>query len=70
MAIRMEFGSAENLKNLLMLSPEPPSVNAIKMELEEFQKSIATGSQVRVTLEDGVAAVETASLILEKIQGI
>lgn len=70
MAIRMEFGSAENLKNLLMLSPEPPSVNAIKMELEEFQKSIASGSQVRVTLEDGVAAVETASLILDKIQGI
>lgn len=68
-AIKLEFGSPGKLKNLLVFSPETPSVNAIKMELEEFLKSIRDNGPVRVTLEDGVAAVETASLILEKIQG-
>jgi predicted dehydrogenase len=68
-AIRLEFGSPDRLKNLLMLTPESPSVNAIKMELEEFLRSIRDNAPVRVSLEDGVAAVETAALILERIQG-
>jgi predicted dehydrogenase len=68
-AIRLEFGSPDRLKNLLMLTPESPSVNAIKMELEEFLRSVRDNAPVRVTLEDGVAAVETAALILDRIQG-
>lgn len=68
-AIRLEFGSPDRLKNLLMLTPEPPSVNAIKMELEEFLNSIRDNAPIRVSLEDGVAAVETAALILDRIQG-
>jgi len=39
------------------------------MELEEFRKSVEDGAPIRVTLQDGVAAVETAAAIIEKIQG-
>lgn len=68
-AMRLEFGTEGNQKNLLVITPETPSVNAIKMELEEFLKSITHNTPVRVSLEDGVAAVETAAQIMEKIQG-
>jgi len=68
-AIRLAFGSETHTKNLLVLTPESPSVNAIKMELEEFAQSILKGSPIRVSLADGVAAVDTAAQIMEKIQG-
>lgn len=68
-AMRVEFGSDENKRNLLVFSPEAPAINAIKMELEEFRKSVEAGAPIRVTLQDGVAAVEMASAIIEKIQG-
>lgn len=68
-AMKVEFGSDDNKRNLLVFSPEAPAINAIKMELEEFRKSVAEGAPVRVTLQDGVAAVEMASAIIEKIQG-
>jgi len=68
-AMKVEFGTDSNKKNLLVFSPEAPAVNAIKMELEEFRKSVEDGAPIRVTLQDGVAAVETAAAIIEKIQG-
>lgn len=54
-------------KYLRYEKPEVESVNAIKMELEEFAKSILHQAPVRVTLADGVAAVEVAHQILTKI---
>lgn len=54
-------------KQISVEMPPIEPVNAIKMELEEFARSIETGQPVKVPLEDGYRALKVAYSILEKI---
>lgn len=47
--------------------PEKKEVNAIKMELELFHKSIVTNKQTPVTAHDGYLAMELGQRIIDKI---
>jgi len=47
--------------------PEVPAVNAIKMELELFGQAILHNTEIEVSLQDGVNALELATQIMEKL---
>lgn len=63
----MEIETATGQKIIDIKMPEPLSVNAIQMELETFADSIQEGIPIRVTIEDGLRALEVAHQIIEKI---
>lgn len=63
-----EVNTGETKRYLLFDKPPTPPVNAIKMELEEFSKSILEGAPVRVSLRDGYRALKAAHEILEEIE--
>jgi hypothetical protein len=67
--MKIPFGSEGHLKNLVIIEPPIPEVNAIRMELETFAAAIREEIPVRVSLSDGVNALETAMTVLDKIQG-
>ncbi len=48
-------------------TPQIPPINAIRMELEEFCRSVLLGHPVRVSIEDGYQAMEVAHQILSKM---
>ncbi|MGG9972499.1 Gfo/Idh/MocA family protein [Ferruginibacter sp. SUN002] len=54
-------------KTIAIANPIVEDGNAIKMELEEFKRSIVTDSDTTVTVVDGFRAMEVAHQILEKI---
>lgn len=55
-------------KEIYFEKPEVKPNNAILDELETFADAINTDSEVRVTLEDGVRALELAHQILDRFQ--
>lgn len=65
--LHVKFDSGDSTKFLVFELPEVQEVNAIQMELKEFAASIAEGTPVRVSIEDGYKALEAAHMILEKI---
>jgi predicted dehydrogenase len=54
-------------KTIAMANPAVPEVNAIKMELEEFKKSIEENTKTVVNEMDGLMAMDVAHQILAKI---
>ncbi len=54
-------------KTIAMANPVVPEVNAIKMELEEFKKSVLNNTRTIVSEMDGLMAMDVAHQILEKI---
>lgn len=66
-AMSMPLDNGKETKYLVFERPEAREVNAIKMELEEFAASIATGAPVRVPLADGYRALKVAHMILQEI---
>ncbi len=65
MAMPLETG--KETKFLVFEKPESRGVNAIKMELEEFARSVQQGEPVKVSLQDGYNALEAAHMILARI---
>lgn len=66
--LKFEFKTGNNeTKFLTFETPKVEQVNSIKLELEEFAKAIQDGGPTAVSLEDATAALETAYLIIEKI---
>lgn len=63
-----EVNTGEKKRYLSFNKPETPPVNAIKMELEEFAKSILEDAPVRVSLRDGYKALKAAYEILAEIE--
>ena len=55
---------------IAVASPPVEEVNAIKMELEAFKNSIINNIEPPVSLLDGLAAMEIAHQILEKIKNV
>jgi predicted dehydrogenase len=64
----LEIELPDNSKKYITYeTPEKKEVNAIKMELELFHKSITQNKPVPVTVQEGYNAMDVAHQILEKI---
>jgi predicted dehydrogenase len=55
-------------KSILVRNPEPPDINAIRMELEKFTESILQNKPTLVSELDGYRAMDIAHQILQKIK--
>ena len=64
---KIEFQSGDSVKTLTFETPKVVPVNSIRMELEEFAKSIINDTEPPVTLEQATAALDTAFMIMDKI---
>jgi predicted dehydrogenase len=65
---QFEIELADSTKKYITYDvPEPKEVNAIKMELELFLKSILTNKPTPVTVHDGYLAMELGQRILDRI---
>lgn len=65
-AFPLVIGPNEETRYISFEQPKPPQVNAIKMELQQFEASISQKSPVAVSLKDGFRALELA----ERINGV
>jgi predicted dehydrogenase len=54
-------------KKIGISNPKIETVNAIKLELQEFKNAIINNTETPVTIIDGYRAMEVAHLILDKI---
>ncbi len=52
-----EIGEGESKKEIYFISPPEMDINSLKMELEEFAKSILYDTEVKVTGHDGLRAL-------------
>lgn len=66
-AFTFDIDTPNGTKTFAIASPQAPEVNAIKAELSSFAESIRNGRPPVVNEIDGLRAVETAHLILQKI---
>ncbi|MFM2376952.1 MAG: hypothetical protein RLZZ165_2049 [Bacteroidota bacterium] len=64
---KVEFKSGDTTKTLTFESPKVTPVNSIKVEFEEFARAINNDTEPPVTLEQATAALDTALMIMEKI---
>jgi predicted dehydrogenase len=64
---KIEFKSGESTKTLTFENPKVTPVNSIRMEFEEFAKAINNDTEVPVTLEQATLALDTAYMIMDKI---
>lgn len=64
---KIEFKSGDTTKTLTFEHPKVQPVNSIKLEFEEFARAIKEDIEPPVTLEQATAALDTAYLIMEKI---
>lgn len=67
-ATMTELDTFSGKKYLQIAQPEAPANNAIQTELAYFAQAISENTPSRVPLEDGLAALELAHLILERIK--
>ena len=65
--IQYPMDAGDKKKFLVFEQPEIPEVNSIGLELEEFAKAIREDGPVRVSISDGLRALDVAHQILEKI---
>jgi len=59
------IGEGKNKKDIFFVSPPRIEVNSLKLELEEFARSIIFDNAVKVTGEEGLRALELAQKIIE-----
>lgn len=62
-AMPLVIGPDQETRYISFEQPEAPSVNAIKMELQQFEASISRGEAIAVSLADGFRALELAESI-------
>ena len=62
-----QIGTGENLRDIIYERPAVPEVNSLQLELEEFARAVTMNLEPKVTGEQGLMALETASSILEQI---
>jgi predicted dehydrogenase len=66
-AFAFDIETPNGIRTIAITSPQVPQVNAIKMELQEFIKSIKNDTRPIVNEIDGLRAMEVAHQILQKI---
>ncbi len=64
----MDLETSQGTKALHIAMPQIEPVNAIKMELETFAKSIMEGRRPRVSIQDGYKALSLAYQIIREIE--
>ncbi|MBI3234539.1 MAG: Gfo/Idh/MocA family oxidoreductase [Bacteroidetes bacterium] len=64
----LNLGPNKKPKKIIFNNPEVLPVNAIKEELTCFAQSIIDNTETKVTLDDGIKALEIAYQILEKVE--
>ncbi len=62
-----KIGIGEKARDIVYQRPDPPQVNSLQMEIEEFARAIIYGLEPEVPGEQGMQALEVANSILEKI---
>ncbi|RQD67812.1 MAG: gfo/Idh/MocA family oxidoreductase [Desulfonatronovibrio sp. MSAO_Bac4] len=62
-----KIGVGDMARNVVYEKPEPPQVNSLKMELEEFAKAVIFDLPPEVPGEQGMQALEVANTILDRI---
>ncbi|WP_461834832.1 Gfo/Idh/MocA family protein [Desulfothermus sp.] len=60
-----EIGEGKNKRDIFFVSPPQMDVNSLKLELEEFARSIVFDKTVKVTGEEGLRALELAHEIIK-----
>lgn len=65
--ISFDIETAAGKKTIAISNPQMPEVNAGRMELEEFRNAIENNTRTIVSEMDGLAAMDVAHQILEKI---
>lgn len=68
LAVTIDLGEGKGSKIIYFENPKPEPTNAIKMELENFYKSIKEDTTPLVSLEDGYKALDVATKIIEKLK--
>ncbi|NCD43527.1 MAG: Gfo/Idh/MocA family oxidoreductase [Bacteroidia bacterium] len=66
-ALLFDAGNGKNPKQVYFENPEVKPLNAIQTELESFYSAIINNTQPPVTIDDGVAALDVAYQILDKV---
>ncbi|MCB9169336.1 MAG: Gfo/Idh/MocA family oxidoreductase [Flavobacteriales bacterium] len=66
-AVTIDLGKDRGMREISFERPAIEQTNAIREELRAFAASILGDSEPRVTLSDGLAALELAHLILERM---
>ena len=66
-AVTMDLGEGKGVREISFEKPEVPKTNAIREELAAFVRCINDGTDPVVTLADGVAALETAHVVLAEM---
>jgi predicted dehydrogenase len=64
----LDLGEGKKSKKIHFDKPAPLELNAIKEELRTFGKSIEENLPVKVSIEDGLAALDIAHQIMEKLK--
>jgi predicted dehydrogenase len=67
LAITIELGNNKGLKQIFIEHPEILPTNAIKAELESFSNAIMHNLQPKVSVGDGLLALDIAYKIIEKL---
>ncbi|MCC7302912.1 MAG: Gfo/Idh/MocA family oxidoreductase [Bacteroidia bacterium] len=68
LAVIIEPGPGKKPKQIWFENPKTEPVNAIRLELEAFSKAVLNDTPTPVSPEDGLAALEVAHKIIEKIR--
>ena len=61
------IGVGDKARDIFYEKPDPPQVNSLKMELQEFARAICHDLKPEIPGEQGIQALEVANEILEKI---
>lgn len=64
-----EIEKGSRKRTIIFEQPAVSPVNALQFELEQFRNSIANGSPVVVTADEGIRALEIAEKIVDMIKG-
>ena len=67
-AFTFDIETPNGTRTIVIVNPEIPDANAIKLELESFRNAISGNTPTAVTVEDGLMAMDVAHQILQKIQ--
>ena len=68
LAMVIDLGNNKGSKQIRFENPPIHEVNAIRTELQQFAKAIINQTETPVPLRDGLEALETAHVIVEKLK--
>ena len=63
-AVSIDLGGGKGFREISFEKPEVPTINAIREELRSFARSITTGAEPAVTIQDGAQALLVAHEVL------